>query len=204
LSATCVSKVLEGVPPDEQSIECGMATVDFERQRTPPASTSKEPVLLLGECTINIKYNGKDVHLPLLVADDVKMPAIIGANWFSALNFNFNAIFIGIQFCRPITKEATAESTSKSLSEAEKKSKMRAKIVYDLDDIKPSKDLAVVPKKDDPSLTKSMESPSPPSKRMKIVFDLEDSVIKPSRSSQPQRKTLRGAKCNTWFKKKYG
>ncbi|XP_046632073.1 uncharacterized protein LOC124311775 [Daphnia pulicaria] len=57
LPTACVSKVLEGVPPDEQSIECGMATVDFERQRTPPASTSKEPVLLL--------------------ADDVKMPAII-------------------------------------------------------------------------------------------------------------------------------
>lgn len=104
------------------------------------SSTSKETVLLLGECTINIKYNGKDVHLPLLVADDVKMPAIIGANWFSALNFNFNAIFIGIQFCRPITKEATAESTGKSLPEVETKSKMRAKIVYDLDDIKPAKD----------------------------------------------------------------
>ena len=65
-------------------------------------STSNQSIPILGECSLNIKYNGTEAQLPLLIADSEVIPAILGTNWFDSLQLNFNLIFRGIQFAQPL------------------------------------------------------------------------------------------------------
>jgi predicted aspartyl protease len=65
-------------------------------------STSNQFIPILGECSLNIKYNGIEAQLPLLIADNDEIPAILGTNWFDSLQLDFNSIFRGIKFHKPI------------------------------------------------------------------------------------------------------
>lgn len=65
-------------------------------------STSNQPIAILGECSLKINCNGTEAQLPLLIADNDEIPAILGTNWFDSLQLDFNSIFRDIKFHKPL------------------------------------------------------------------------------------------------------
>jgi hypothetical protein len=139
-------------------------------------STSDQPIPILGECSLKINYNGTDAQLPLLIADSNIIPAILGTNWFDLLKLNFNSIFRGIKFIKPLNQPVVRNAVPKW-----------TKIVYDCkNDVggsRPAKHITTRSKPEHVKVRKyPAESPPPDSeaKRVKIVYDLERSDARPS------------------------
>lgn len=56
----------------------------------------------IGICMVTVKYNGQEGFLPVFVRrDDYK--SIVGTNWFTTMQFDFNSIFEKINFIPPRT-----------------------------------------------------------------------------------------------------
>ncbi|KZS14677.1 Uncharacterized protein APZ42_020038 [Daphnia magna] len=64
--------------------------------------TSNNIVELMGECNVKIEYMGQRAMLPLIVANGDRIEAVIGTRWFSVISFDFNSIFINMEFQLPV------------------------------------------------------------------------------------------------------
>jgi predicted aspartyl protease len=67
------------------------------------SDTSNSSLDLKGEFTAQVKYNGRPFQLILLVSNKFQIKNIIGTNWFTSMDFDFNAVFDNIQFPAPTT-----------------------------------------------------------------------------------------------------
>jgi predicted aspartyl protease len=65
------------------------------------SDTSNSSLDLKGEFIAQVKYNGRPFQLILLVSNKFQIKNIIGTNWFTSMDFDFNAVFDNIQFPAP-------------------------------------------------------------------------------------------------------
>lgn len=61
---------------------------------------AKKVVPAKGICMVKVEYNGREGMLPLIVTT-AKCSSILGTNGFKTLQFNFNSLFLNVNFYKP-------------------------------------------------------------------------------------------------------
>jgi hypothetical protein len=64
----------------------------------PIVDAAEKQIPSKGVCMVNVKYDGREGVLPLVVRTGGTFQSIVGTNWFDTLQFNFNSIFENIEF----------------------------------------------------------------------------------------------------------